>query len=675
MHPARIASALRRPGRSGVAASASLHHRRSLACAATKRWAGAGDAGRKRRRPAWTTASASGRFCFPIASGRRSLGTTAAGGPGLSTPPVGSEDRPVWLKRLDEDPSAPMEPQAVYRYLGMKDYTREELEDRFRGIAGGSPAAPLEKDGAGGGPGTEGSPGQAGPRFDRDRLRSYLSQRIRAEEREVFSDPSAVEPRGDRTEHLRSAYIEAETRRLWNFLQGGEDPCPDRTREQTAKTKTATTMAVETACDRVLVSARAVDGQRLWPLTLSMVMIGLSVGVTTPAFPFVVQNLGLSTGEYGMVVSAFALTKLFGNIPFAVLVETNGRKPYLVYTMIAISTGVGCIGLASGFEELYACRLVTGLGVAGLSCAATMTVTDISTPLNRASSFAPISAGFAAGTALGPALGGVLIDQIGVNPTFYLVGGSFLMLGGVNSFLLDETLRKPNQSFPWREETKTESKTDDDEGSIKNAFHKALGQWVPLLSEAPVRSVCIINGFYWVALAGSQMTLLPLVLTDPHGLAMTATQVGQVYMGMSFVQVFGNPLFARIVDRAGTVPGIVGGCSLISGAMFALPHATASGDLGQMAAVLGVWSAGSSLLSTAPIAHISDRVDDARRAQAIALLRTSGDVGFLVGASTMGLLSDWTGGLDTAMQSSAAILATATSWYCVRSAMTSRQKQ
>ncbi len=372
-------------------------------------------------------------------------------------------------------------------------------------------------------------------------------------------------------------------------------------------------------------------------------------------------------------------------------------QPYLVYSLIAISTGVGCIGLASGFEELYTCRLVTGLGVAALSCAATMAVTDISTPLNRASSFAPISAGFAAGTAMGPALGGILIDELGVNPTFYLVGGSFLMLGGVNSMLLDETMKKPNVGFPWQQKqlgvqakdadkninnsnnnNKSNSnnvghdESDDDnknkKDSIQQAFKDALGQWAPLLSEAPVRNVCIINAFYWVALSGGQMTLLPLLLTDPTGLAMSATQVGQVYMGMSFVQVLGNPLFAKIVDTVGTVPGIVGGCTMISTSMYLLP--SCSENMWQFATVLGLWAAGSSLLSTSPIAHIGNTVDDSKRAQAIALLRTAGDVGFLVGASSMGMVSDWAGSLETSMQSSAAILGTATSWYVARNLMT-----
>lgn len=237
-----------------------------------------------------------------------------------------------------------------------------------------------------------------------------------------------------------------------------------------------------------------------------------------------------------MVVSAFALAKMTGNIPFAVLVERHGRKPYLVYSMILISAGVGAIGLAGGFEQLYICRLLTGLGVAGLSTAATMTVTDISTPLNRASTFAPIMSAFAAGTALGPALGGILVDQVGLNPLFFSVGASYLVLAAVNNALLDETKTKPTVTFPWQQQAQplggnvTQKEKEDDTPSIRDAFQKAVGQWVPLLSEAPVRNVCIMNAFYWVALAGSQMTLLPLILTNPDGLSMTATQVGQVYM-------------------------------------------------------------------------------------------------------------------------------------------------
>jgi hypothetical protein len=98
-------------------------------------------------------------------------------------------------------------------------------------------------------------------------------------------------------------------------------------------------------------------------------------------------------------------------------------------------------------------------------------------------------------------------------------------------------------------------------------------------------------------------------------------------------------------------------------------------NIEQMAGVLAMWAAGSSLLSTSPLAFISDRVDDDKRAQAIALLRTSGDVGFLIGASSMGALADWAGSLELAMQSSSGILALATGWFGVRSFLNMQLKE
>jgi MFS family permease len=127
--------------------------------------------------------------------------------------------------------------------------------------------------------------------------------------------------------------------------------------------------------------------------------------------------------------------------------------------------------------------------------------------------------------------------------------------------------------------------------------------------------------------------------------------------------VLGNPIVAKFVDGVGKVPAMIVGCALISTGMATLPLAH---DLGSVALALAVWSTGSTLLSTAPVAYISDVTEDDKRAQAIALLRTSGDVGFLVGASSVGALADWTGNLDVAMQSSAGLLLTATAWFGMR---------
>jgi predicted MFS family arabinose efflux permease len=187
-------------------------------------------------------------------------------------------------------------------------------------------------------------------------------------------------------------------------------------------------------------------------------------------------------------------------------------------------------------------------------------------------------------------------------------------------------------------------------------------QWRPLLENSKVRNVVVMNGFYWVALSGAQMTLLPLILTDPSGLALSPTSVGEIYMGMSMVQVFGNPTMAKYIDKIGKVPGIVTGCSILSASMFTLPFCT---EMDQVAYTLGFWALGSTMLSTAPTAFISDHVPDDQRAQAIALLRTAGDVGLLVGASSTGAVADMFN-MNVAVHSSASLLLLATGWFTAR---------
>jgi len=406
------------------------------------------------------------------------------------------------------------------------------------------------------------------------------------------------------------------------------------------------------------------------PIAINMFVVGSSVGMIVPMMPWLVYEFGLSTGQYGWVVGSFAIAKCLGNIPSTIGVERYGRKPMFTYSLIVVGCGVGMMGLSTQFEHLILCRLCTGLGVAALSTAATLSMTDISTTLNRASTMAPIMSSFAAGTALGPALGGIFADTMGVHSTFYVVGCCYVALAMINRTVLNETQvpsleqRLSRRVFPQNQYNHTSSGTKKKKkDGLYDAVRNSMAQWVPLLSDTKVRNVVLMNGIYWVALAGSQMTILPLFLTDPsYGFALSATQVGKVYMGMSLVQVLGNPILAKLIDKMGKTPAIVVGCTLLSSTMFALPFCT---DMTHLATTLGLWALGSTLLSTAPVSYLADKVPDDKRAQAVALLRTAGDVGLLAGASASGAIADFYS-MDFALHSSSALLLTTTFWFATR---------
>lgn len=215
----------------------------------------------------------------------------------------------------------------------------------------------------------------------------------------------------------------------------------------------------------------------------------------SPIMPYIVANLDLTTAEFGYVISAFGLAKLIGNIPSAILVERHGRKPYLVYSLLAVGAGTAGIGFAGGLDQLIACRLAIGFGVASLSTAATLSITDISTPNNRASTMAPVMAAFAAGTALGPAVGGLLADGVGLKATFSLVGGAFLANSVLNGVFLSETQSRAGVGSRFVDGREAEGKEKE---TVGDAFRSAIGQWKPLLKNPKVRNAIILNSCYWI---------------------------------------------------------------------------------------------------------------------------------------------------------------------------------
>ena len=65
---------------------------------------------------------------------------------------------------------------------------------------------------------------------------------------------------------------------------------------------------------------------RVWPIAGCMLATGVSVGVIIPVMPVLVQDMGLSTADFGLVVAAFGASKLLGNIP-PVKVLQNTKAP------------------------------------------------------------------------------------------------------------------------------------------------------------------------------------------------------------------------------------------------------------------------------------------------------------------------------------------------------------
>jgi MFS family permease/Ca2+-binding EF-hand superfamily protein len=391
--------------------------------------------------------------------------------------------------------------------------------------------------------------------------------------------------------------------------------------------------------------AQRVDS-RANTVALSMFLTGTAVGLAVPALPQFVANMDASSSAFGLVVGALGLSRALGNIPFAILADSVGRKPLLVGGTCLVSISFASLYFASSMEHLLISRLITGAGVSAFTCGSTLLLADISTPLNRARTMAPILAAFSAGTAVGPAIGGILVDYMGIQNCFALTGAIFTGLALFNQFIVTETGGISS----------TGSTTN--QHSLGQAAAQAVKSWRPLLRDRHVRAIVLLNGAYFFCIGGGQLVLLPLMLTRD---GFTPTEIGFIFGAMSGVFVVGSQPAGFLADRFGK-PKIIALSMLTTGigiAMFPEP---------KLAIVsLALWSLGGTLLGTAPTAYVADLANSLQRSQALALLRTMGDVGFLLGAALTGMFAD-SFTVDLALRGNAALMVTGAGafWLVVR---------
>lgn len=265
------------------------------------------------------------------------------------------------------------------------------------------------------------------------------------------------------------------------------------------------------------------------------------------------------------------------------------------------------------------------------------------------------------GLAIGPGLGGMMTQQFGIHETFYMIGLGFLGGALANGLILSET-KDTGIKFPWRrQETDTEQ-----QAGVVETVKKTTLQWVDLMKDSSIQSTMLLYAVYWAAMTGAHFTVLPFLLTDPNGLALEPIQVGQVFTAFACTQMAANPVMARVIDYIGSGNGVIAGCALYGASIAAV---ASSPDTSTLFPALGLSAVAAAMMNTAPTTFLFSRASLADRPQALALLRTSGDFGFLVGAALAGAVADFTGSFGSAMQSCSSLLALGTIWYAARQAI------
>ena len=253
----------------------------------------------------------------------------------------------------------------------------------------------------------------------------------------------------------------------------------------------------------------------------------LATAIILPILAPLIRELNLTEAQGGAMVSIGSLVMALSATLWGRLSDTRGRKLVLMigfggifasYVLYTSTVWAGLSGYWTGtmlFVLLIITRCIVGFFLSVPQMGAQALMADITTPEERSSGMAVVSAGMGIGTVVGPAIGGALATISLVLP---LAATTVLGLIG----LIYIAVKLPAH-------TKPASPTDH----AKGAFSMAVVPWLVfcVVTIYAIVTFQICTGFYIQDKLGLENTevapLLAVALTSV-GVALIITQIAQV---------------------------------------------------------------------------------------------------------------------------------------------------
>ena len=194
---------------------------------------------------------------------------------------------------------------------------------------------------------------------------------------------------------------------------------------------------------------------RAVPIVLAAVLIdSIGFGIVLPVLPKLIVSLAHVSLEDaarigGYMLAAFSLAQFVAAPVLGSLGDSIGRRPVLLFSMLAFSVDYAFQAVAPSVAWLFAGRIIAGIAGATYG-PANAVLADVTPPEKRGATFGLMGAGFGIGFVIGPALGGVL-SFFGPRAPFIAAA----VLSALNAvwilFFLPETMTADRRrKFEWR---------------------------------------------------------------------------------------------------------------------------------------------------------------------------------------------------------------------------------
>ncbi len=344
----------------------------------------------------------------------------------------------------------------------------------------------------------------------------------------------------------------------------------------------------------------------------SSMAVMLGFGIVGPILPQYVLTFNVSYTLAGVVISAFPLARMLFNFPSGIFADRYGRRRPLLLGIFIVTLGaLGC-GLAQSIYELILFRFTYGAGTAIFIIVANVIVADIAPPNERGKYLSYYQGSFQFGSIFGPAIGGFIAELAGLRTPFFILAG----LGALSVSLTFLLIQEQPQTRSAR-------------GAIK------VVSLLRLLVDRRLTAIEVTQMVSFITMSSIRTTMLPL-----YGVEYLGLSVGEIGTILSIGALVSFPtlmLMSNVVDRIQRNRIICIGFLGLATAVFLY---TLAQDFLLLLIATVILSVSQVLINPSQNAIIGDITSPGIRGLVMGAFRTAGDIGFFVGPTMAGFLTD-----------------------------------
>ena len=354
---------------------------------------------------------------------------------------------------------------------------------------------------------------------------------------------------------------------------------------------------------------------RLATLVVFVAFFDFFVGL--PLVPTYARDLGASDVMVGVIVGAYSVTNLGGNVAAGFFLDRFGRRwPMLAGLAV---TAVALIGYAAAnsAESLLAVRAIHGFAAAVLTPGAFAMLGDATPPEGRARTMGRSAAGIAIAAVVGPLFAGVAKEVIGYDFVFFVAAG-LMTVTAIVYWVVSRRL-----AF-------AEPQGDQQGLSMPNLAERPSEVFKRAgLLTASVAALALTVGI------GTLSTYLPLHMEELGQSASRSGAAFTVYAIMALIVMVGA--VGVIGDRYGRLALVSAGLGVFGAGLLLMAATPALWAIFVGMAVIGL---GFGLLFPAAAALVADSGGPRRRGTAFGIFYGAYSLGVVIGAFMSGQLAD-----------------------------------